>query len=86
MKMVKVLPSAKVSRPTGDLGSYPQRTAPNPSQRNGMSPPKDPPRLRDIGEPAPSATKGHLSNAIRADLGKLEPSQRAGILRAADEK
>jgi hypothetical protein len=48
----KVLPSSKVSRPTGDLGSYPQRTAPNPSQM-GMNKPKDPPRISDIGEPAP---------------------------------
>jgi hypothetical protein len=29
---------------------------------------------------------GHLSDAVRADLGKLEPSQRAEILRVADSK
>jgi hypothetical protein len=48
----KVLPSRRVSIPAGkDLGSYPQRTAPNPSQRN--NPPKIPPVQRDLGEAAP---------------------------------
>jgi hypothetical protein len=50
----KVRPSSKVSPPAGrGLGDFPQRTAPNPSQKNGMTPPKDPPSLRDIGDPAP---------------------------------
>jgi hypothetical protein len=49
----KVSPSAKISRPVGDLGDLPQRTAPNPSQRNGFNPPKIPLVQRDLGEPAP---------------------------------
>jgi hypothetical protein len=36
--------------------------------------------------PKTSPTKGHISDAIRADLAKLEPSQRAEILRVADSK
>jgi hypothetical protein len=33
----------------------------------------------------PSST-GHISEGIRADLGKLHPEQRAEILRVADAK
>jgi hypothetical protein len=39
----KVSPSRKVEPPNGPIGSYPQTTAPNPSQVNGLSPPKVPP-------------------------------------------
>jgi hypothetical protein len=38
----KVSPSRQVSPPNGPLGSYPQTTAPNPSQR-GMNAPAVPP-------------------------------------------
>jgi hypothetical protein len=72
----KVAASAKVGQPTGDLGSYPQRTAPNPSQANGSNPPT----LR------PRAMSGHMSPEVRADTGKLTPELRAGLLKAADAK
>jgi hypothetical protein len=39
----KVMPSRKVAAPLGPLGSYPQTTAPNPSQR-GMNAPQEPTR------------------------------------------
>lgn len=41
----KVMPSAKVSRPTGDLGSYPPlnpESGRNPSMANNNSPPTVP--------------------------------------------
>jgi hypothetical protein len=51
--MTKVLPTAKVAPPNGPIGKYPQTSAPNPSQRNGMSPPKVSPVQRDLGDVAP---------------------------------
>jgi hypothetical protein len=44
------------------------------------------PLTSNTPNPAPKTppTTGHLSDAVRADLGKLEPSQRAEILRVAD--
>jgi hypothetical protein len=39
----KVSPSRKVEPPNKPIGSYPQTTAPNPSQTNGNNPPKVPP-------------------------------------------
>jgi hypothetical protein len=62
----KVTPSAKVNLPASDIGSYPQTSRPNPSQTNGSNPPT----LR------PPAVRGHASDAVRAEFGKLEPSQR----------
>jgi hypothetical protein len=47
----KVLTSRKVSLPAGDLGSFPQRTPPNPSQTNGNNPPATPPSQAQF--PAP---------------------------------
>jgi hypothetical protein len=50
----KVLPSRKVSSPAGrDLGSFPQRTPPNPSQTNGNSPPTVPSVQRALGPVMP---------------------------------
>jgi hypothetical protein len=48
--MDKILPSQKVSPPNGPIGTYPQRTAPNPSQR-GMNAPAEPPSHRQFPEP-----------------------------------
>jgi hypothetical protein len=36
--------------------------------------------------PKPSSATGHLSDAVRADLEKLHPEQRAEILRVANTK
>jgi hypothetical protein len=45
----KVLRSQKVETPVSkDLGSFPQRTAPNPSQTNGNNPPLVPPMQREF--------------------------------------
>jgi hypothetical protein len=49
----KVLPSRKVTSPAGDLGTFPQTTAKNPSQTNGGSPPKIPLSQKDMGKVAP---------------------------------
>jgi hypothetical protein len=43
MDSSKVSPSRKVEPPNKPLGFYPQTTAPNPSQKNGMHPPVVPP-------------------------------------------
>jgi hypothetical protein len=74
----KVLASSKVVTKYSDglVGTLPRSTAPNPSQANGSNPPT----LR------PPAMSGHLSPKVRADLAKLEPSQRAEILRVANSK
>ncbi len=32
------------------------------------------------------ASNGHMSSEVRADVGKLSPELRAGLLKAADEK
>jgi hypothetical protein len=75
--MVKVLDSQKIPPPTGqEIGTFPQRTTPNPSQLNGANPPT----LR------PPAMRGHASDEVRAEFGKLENSQRAEITRAANAK
>jgi hypothetical protein len=43
--------------------------------------------IRGAPTPMPVPTSpGHMSNEVRADTAKLEPSLRAGILRAADAK
>jgi hypothetical protein len=46
------------------------------------------PSTQNTPMPAPQkpGATGHLSDAVRADLNKLEPSQRAEILRVADTK
>jgi hypothetical protein len=53
-------------------------------------PTKFPNRSLNSNTPNPTpktpSTTGHLSDAVRADLGKLEPFQRAEILRVADSK
>jgi hypothetical protein len=75
--MVKVLDSQKIPSPAGqEIGTFPQRTALNPSQTNGSNPPT----LR------PPAMRGHASDEVRRDFNKLEPSQRAEITRAANAK
>jgi hypothetical protein len=48
----KVLPTRKVSPPNGPMGSYPQTTPQNPSQR-GMNAPADPPSHKQQGEISP---------------------------------
>ena len=53
-KSNKVMPSQKVSPPNGPIGTYRQTTAPNPSQANGMTPPKIPSVQRDLGEISPT--------------------------------
>jgi hypothetical protein len=46
------------------------------------------PLTQNAPNPTPKtpAATGHISDAVRADLGKLEPEQRAEILRVADSK
>jgi hypothetical protein len=49
----KVKATTRVEVPAGqDLGSFPQRTPPNPSQR-GMNAPKEPPSHKQQGEVSP---------------------------------
>jgi hypothetical protein len=48
-------------------------------------PAKEPARTTPKSSGSPPTT-GHLSDAVRADLGKLSPEQRAEILRVADSK
>jgi hypothetical protein len=49
--------------------------------------PKNPPTAKNPNPSSPKSGGGdHLSAAVRADLGKLLPEQRAEILRVADTK
>ena len=44
------------------------------------------PMTQNQAPTTPPNNGSHISPAVRADLGKLEPAQRAEILRVADSK
>jgi hypothetical protein len=66
----------KVSTPTGDIGSFPQTTARNPSQVNGG----------DYQAPRMKVEPSHVAPEVRAELSNLTPELAAGVRRVADTK
>jgi hypothetical protein len=80
-KMVSEPMSAPLAsgQPTPPGGAHPRTTAPQPPKTEGR--PVSIPKV--AAAPSP---RSHISDAVRSDLDKLEPSLAAGIRRVAGTK